>query len=210
MQSGYDQIYLGVVARLAQCDLTEHARRLGFDLASGSPAIGFLGRDFSVTARGVEPLDGLPAHVNNRSVLGLYMLSEGSGIPGSSFVSLLDLAGTAVRGAWDARWSMARGAAQEIGSDYRRLEQAAEMLGGTYEPTGASTYTWFFQLLPKIPAQLVFHEGDDEFPPDMRLLFDVTAVRFLEFECLNVLSWCFFRALKMVARTGNVRGWDKL
>jgi hypothetical protein len=48
-------------------------------------------------------------------------------------------------------------------------------------------------------VQFIVYAGDDEFPTDVRLLFDITATNFLEFEFLAVLAFIFVEALLVKA-----------
>jgi hypothetical protein len=97
---------------------------------------------------------------------------------------------------------------REFGDDYDKFQSAALQLGGV--PEGASSdggQRWIFEVLPKIPVRLVFYQADDEFPADIQMLFDRSALRFMEFECLAFLSGCFTKALIMAAR--NVETYDR-
>ncbi len=57
-----------------------------------------------------------------------------------------------------------------FGSRPEALRAAAEMLGGV--PAEGGDMAFRFQVLPRIPMLFVFREGDDEFGPDLRILFD--------------------------------------
>jgi hypothetical protein len=61
--------------------------------------------------------------------------------------------------------------------------------------------------LPKIPLQIVYYDGDDEFPCEVQILFDKNASHFMEFECLAFLEGCLVRAMIMTAQTGDPAGW---
>ena len=74
MQGGYDSIYLGLITKLSGCDFQEAANRLGLEYVDGSIQVCFLKREYRITLDGVEPLDGQPVNVNNRSVLLYYFL----------------------------------------------------------------------------------------------------------------------------------------
>lgn len=80
MAMGYEQIYAGLCARLAACDLHEAAGRLGMGFLSGSHAsLSFLGRVFIISPGGVKPAQGT-APLNTRSVLAYYALSPGMSV----------------------------------------------------------------------------------------------------------------------------------
>jgi len=74
---------------------------------------------------------------------------------------------------------------------------AAESLGGwPGGEAGLGGVSLIFELLPKIPVQLVFYDRDDEFPARTRLLCDLNATEFLEFEFIAVLVTIFVQELK--------------
>ncbi len=75
--------------------------------------------------------------------------------------------------------------------------KAAESLGGwSGGETGLGGVSLIFELLPKIPVQLIFYDSDDEFPARARLLCDLNATNFLEFEFIAVLVTIFVQELK--------------
>jgi hypothetical protein len=86
VQGGYDSIYLGLITELSECDFHEFAERLGLEYVDGAVQISFFKREYRITLDGVEPLDGQPVNVNNRSVLLYYLLSTGQGDPENSFI----------------------------------------------------------------------------------------------------------------------------
>ncbi len=73
---------------------------------------------------------------------------------------------------------------------------AASSLGGRIGgESGLGSVSLIFELLPKIPVQLIFYDRDDEFPARVTLLVDRNATRFLEFEFLAVLVTLFVQVL---------------
>jgi len=86
VQGGYDSIYLELIAKLSECDFHESAERLGLEYVDGTVQVSFLKREYRITSDGVEPLDGQPVNVNNRSVLLYYLLSKGQGDPENSYI----------------------------------------------------------------------------------------------------------------------------
>jgi hypothetical protein len=194
MTSGYDSIYLGLIPRLAVCDFRESAERLGLDYANGAVFVHFLQRDYQITPEGVEPLDGKPVHVNNRSVLLYYFLSKGQGDPGDEFV-LFESLPRMVSGLNTQTRLLNSPLEQYFGNDYLKFGAAAAKLGGHAEESQAGKHIWKFRVLPKIPLEVVYYEADDEFPVDIQIKLDKTALGFLEFECLAFMVGCFVHAL---------------
>jgi len=59
---------------------------------------------------------------------------------------------------------------QFFGEDYPRFQQANQQLGGENFSFGDGAYR--YQILPKVTLLLVYWEGDDEFPPSYKVLFE--------------------------------------
>jgi len=201
MTTGYEQIYLDLLPRLAQCDLAESAQRLGLALLpSGEVAAQFCGRRFLISAAGVNPEDGRPVDVNYRSVLSHYILSKGRGEPEHSFLPLGRVTGIIAGQKTFDKGLMEKPLLKEFGADYAKFRAAALQLGGVLEEACDGGHRWTLQALPKIPVRLVFYEADEEFPADIQIWLDRTAPRFMEFECLAFLTGCFVKALITTAR----------
>ena len=96
-----------------------------------------------------------------------------------------------------------------FGNDYVKFSEAAVKLGGIEEEPQVGKHQWRFDVLPKIPLKIVFYEADDEFPVEIQLMLDKTALEFLEFECLAFMVGCFVRALIKTAQYGDVVGWEQ-
>lgn len=138
--------------------------------SDGALAVNFLGREYEISSRGINPTDGMPVNVNNRSVLVYYTLS--------------------------------------ISGDYAAFSAAMERLGGVFNGVLKSGgYAWLLKALPKILLQIVYYEGDEEFPCEVQILFDKNAAHFMEFECLAFLEGCLVKAMIMTAKTGDTTGW---
>ncbi|MDR2444763.1 MAG: DUF3786 domain-containing protein [Spirochaetaceae bacterium] len=204
MGKGHVQTYDWVVKLLNDCDFDGAACRLGFDrTADGDLAIDFLGRRYRITKEGIEP--PVPKDVRNevfefnvRSVLGYYALSDGNCEPLLDFYPLNYFShGVFSGGAGKsgAEWST-EPLRKAIGGSYKKFCAAAEKLGLAFEETrGEGKYIWSYLLLPKLPVKIAYYEGDDDFPSDVKILYDKTAPLFFKFEPLAVLNACFIHAL---------------
>ncbi len=71
---------------------------------------------------------------------------------------------------------------------YRRgaLSAAAEMLAGEKAEYGDESFV--LRAFPRVPLLVVLHWGDDEFPPDCRVLFDRCCSRYLNTDDLKILA----------------------
>ena len=84
-----------------------------------------------------------------------------------------------------------------------------DQLGGLEEESQMGKHLWKFIILPKIPLKIIFYDADEEFPVDIQIMLDKTALQFLEFECLAFMVGCFVRALIKTAQYGDVVGWEQ-
>lgn len=66
------------------------------------------------------------------------------------------------------------------------LVEAAAHLGA--QPAAAGDTSIQFSVLPRIEVQVVLYHGDEEFPPDVSMLFRDDIVRFLDLEDVAVLA----------------------
>ena len=96
-----------------------------------------------------------------------------------------------LRGSWACRYSFNEEDVQAIAQAFTekrdKVEQALKKLGGTPSEYGDSSYEISF--LPKVKVLLVFEEGDEEFPPSVRLLYDKNSIYYLPHEMLGNISW---------------------
>ncbi len=209
MPSGYEQIYESLLPKLSACDFSEAAGRLGLSLRpDGGMSVNFFGREYEISSRGVNPTDGKPVNVNNRSVLAYYALSKGAGEPAFLYVPVANLTGAKlVFSHTNINW-MTDSLGKIFSGDYEKFSETMCRLGGVFNgKLNSSGYSWLLEALPKIPIQIIYYDGDDEFPCEIKILFDKNASRFMEFECLAFLEGCLVRALSMTAETGDTAGW---
>ena len=207
MQGGYDAIYRGLVGRLAECDFRESAQRLGLEYANGQIRVRFLMREYVITRDGVEPLDGQPVNVNNLSVLLYYVLSQGHGEPENLYIPFQSI--PRLTGGLNTLTRLMNAPLERyFGEDYQKFRDAALRLGGMEEESGRGKHVWKLYVLPKIPMKIIFYEADEDFPVDIQIMLDNTAIQFLEFECLAFLVGCVVRSLIKTAQHNSVTGWE--
>ncbi len=204
MVSGYEQIYENLVPKLGKCDFIEVAERLGLLLQpDGTLSVNFLGREYEISSRGVNPTDGKPVNVNHRSVLAYYTLSKGAAEPAFSYVPISYFAGTGIMLSTNIKW-MTDSLGKKFSGNYETFSEIVCRLGGIFNgKLKSGGYSWLMKALPKILLQIVYYDADDEFPCEVQILFDKNASRFMEFECLAFLEGCLVRAMIMAAQTGG-------
>lgn len=202
MSSGYEKIYESLIPKLSKCDFSEVAERLGMSLQpDGTLSVNFLGREYEISSYGVNPTDGKAVNVNNRSVLAYYTLSNGVGEPAFSYVPISYFAGTGITFSTNINW-MTDPLGKTFCGNYATFSETMCKLGGVFNgKLKSGGYSWLLKVLPKIPLQIVYYDGDDEFPCEVQILLDKNASRFMEFECLAFLEGCLVRAMIMAAKT---------
>jgi hypothetical protein len=73
-----------------------------------------------------------------------------------------------------------------FGFDRDLFRSAGEALGATPESYGDASFT--IHALPMVPLTFILWEGDQEFPPSVKVLFDTSIDTYLPLEDITVLS----------------------
>lgn len=195
-KNGYAQIYLDLVRQLAAFDFSVNAANLELSVNhDGSVTVNFFKRNYLVDHEGVWPLDGLPVGVNHLSLVAHYAMSAGLGDPSGQFLPLRRLTGTVEGGGSYERDAVNTPLLCRF-SRQSELEEAIARIGG--EPAGpdpSGGLAWIFHPFPKVVLKLIYHEAEEDFPAEYRLLFDSAATRFVAFEALGFLAGVFVSEL---------------
>ncbi len=73
-----------------------------------------------------------------------------------------------------------------FGFDRNAFLDAGLSLGGEKEEFGDASFT--LHALPRVPITFILWEGDQEFPPSMKILFDRSITGYLPLEDISVIS----------------------
>jgi hypothetical protein len=73
-----------------------------------------------------------------------------------------------------------------FGFDRHAFLDAGLKLGGEKEGYGDTSFT--LHALPRVPITFILWEGDEEFPPSVRILFDPSIAGYLPLEDISVIS----------------------
>ncbi len=76
--------------------------------------------------------------------------------------------------------------AEAFGGEPKRLLEAGRPLDAESYDLGDAAL--IIQVLPKLPVAVVVHGGDEEFPADAKLLYDMTVSDYLDLEDIAVLG----------------------
>ena len=86
-----------------------------------------------------------------------------------------------------------------FGQDLKKFKATAEALNGVPALLGDASFT--FQIFPKVPVTLVLWEGDEEFPPAAKMLFDASIDHYLPLEDVVVMGEMVVGRLKAASIT---------
>jgi hypothetical protein len=192
--------YLEVqLENLAKLDVKSQAEALGLPLdESGRAVADFLGRKYLVSNEGVAAQGGQPAIVDVQSVLAHYLASRGRGEPSGEFLPIGRLTGIGVSGGGPSE-NLAKPLGDLFGARYDLFALAAPKVGGRdMGPSPSGARAWEFGL-PKVPIRVEFFEADEEFPAEIRVLFDSHANRFVSYECLELMTMCLVVEILLAA-----------
>lgn len=84
-----------------------------------------------------------------------------------------------------------------FGNDMDAFTRAAKQLGGQPEPLGDAAFS--FRVLPKVSLLVVGWEGDEDFPPSYRVLFDTAVSHHLSTDACAILGSTLTRRLIKLA-----------
>jgi hypothetical protein len=193
---GYRRIYQDLLRELAVADLDWSARRLGLHQNRfGEIEIPCLGKIYLISNTSIGRPEGVSCPAPLGSVLIHYVLKGNPGEPANQFVKLEALAGPVFKNNY-SQGALEFPLIKRFKGRVPELLAVADSLGGRQGgESGLGSVSLVFNLLPKIPVQLIFYDQDAEFPARVTLLYDRNATFFIEFEYLAVLATHFVQAL---------------
>ncbi len=155
--------------------------------------IRFLDLDYRIHRRtaGVEKWEGDGPYTDGSSfneVMTLFDVlcwsREGACLSGE-WVTLSALGG-GVHSASSPSGGMFRNAVERITRREDRLAEVLEHMGGVVMPKGEPGYQ--IPVFPFLPVYVQYWRGDEEFPPQLNLLWDRNTTRFLHYETVYYLT----------------------
>ena len=194
---GHKQIYADLMTELAGADIAVLAASLGLvQNEAGEAEIPFCGAIYRVSRAGVRREDGQSFSYAAGSALIRYLL-QGSRIrPSGRFVTFAELAGPLFKHGSYSVSALERPIVRRFSGRVPGLMAAGAAFGGKSGGEGGlGSVSLLFELLPRVPMQLVFYNRDEEFPARATLLFDSNATQLIDFETLAVLVTLFVHSL---------------
>jgi len=83
--------------------------------------------------------------------------------------------------------------AQEFQNELHSFEEAAKKLGGEPQSYGDSSFK--FRVLPRVPTLVVFWQGDEDFGPSFKILFEGCAKHYLPTDGYAIIGSTLTRRL---------------
>jgi hypothetical protein len=187
--SSYQAAYQKAARELAGQDLPAAARRCGATLSGRRLTLPFFGRRVEVRlseeAGGELEISPPELPLAEQILVLHYLTSTGSRPSRNEMVSFKQLPGavfyeTAYRKRGPER------IARRFGADPQLFRRACRSLG--WQEAGFGDASCLLQVLPRLQALVVLHRGDEEFPPEVNLLFSGDIANFLPLEDVAVLA----------------------
>jgi hypothetical protein len=174
LKTGYEEAVRQAQEKLQTLNLQTISQDLCVPLEGETPFIPWFGEN-----RAIES-----GNVYEKVVWLHYLTSGGSGNMTGNLMAFRDLPSALF---YEPKFGQRseRVIVKRFGAEPDKLLKAGLLLGGQKADYGDVAVT--LPLLPKVPVTYILWNGDSEFPPDCKILFDSSAPRFLPTEDLVVL-----------------------
>ncbi|OGP53700.1 MAG: hypothetical protein A2162_03660 [Deltaproteobacteria bacterium RBG_13_52_11b] len=197
-QKNYQQAFDLASASMKGLDLEERAGKAGALYQKGMDGdeviVHFFSEPYHIRFPQVEFYSPSKTAVSlvARTILLHYLItSDGSPLSGK-WVGYKDISGGLLYASVFGR-RVTEPLVKKFGRSAKSFMDVGTTLGG--KPGGVGDASLAFQVLPHIPLQYVLWEGDDEFPPNVQLLFDASVDHHLTLEDIVVLGQMATRRL---------------
>ena len=185
-----DEIYEEYLAELSLLDLGAIQGRLGVEIDGDAALVPFYGVPYRVSPSGITDGRGArPSHSVSVVLCKYLLLSPDSEPTDTGWVTYREFkdAGPFVAG-------FAANAERPIGRLFSgrlpELERAAAAYSGHPSDMGVSCdLAVRFDALPRVPLAMLFNDRDEDFPAQCSLLFQKSAAKYLDMECLAIVGW---------------------
>ena len=154
--------------------------RSGLAFEGGRLKVPFLDRVYRVSCPGFEFADDVsadaPIPLQEQVLLLHYLAADGPVAVAGDWVAYREIPGAAFYFAAFVKRAVDP-LKKRFGQDIAGFRQAAARLNGAVVEAGDAAAE--FRVLPNVPARLILHAGDEEFPPEAAILFDRSVGRIL-------------------------------
>ena len=191
--SNYDRQMALAKELFRRWDSEAIARRFSLAHTGDALWIPFFGRLHRIDcATGDITVDGQPADFNaHLSIFDAICRENGPARPARQWATVNNLRGLHHPGVGEQ--TMYGPYLPVFSGHSRPLADACRALGGRPFPVGE--VGWETDIFPFLPLVFQFWEGDEEFPPQIRLLWDANTLDFVRYETVWYIAGAFFRRL---------------
>ncbi len=193
----FKKTYRDYLSQVARLNLGAVQETLGIQIDDGAAVIDFFGRPYRISPDGVFSPNGKESDFAISVVLFKYLLMCPEFTPrGDDWVSYKDFRDAApFAGAFVN--TTERSIAGHFARNLSGLRKACQALGGrSPEMDLAYDLSTRFDPLPRVPILMLFNDADNEFPAQIKLLFERRAQKYLDMECLAMLGMFLAEYLK--------------
>ena len=171
---------------IKEIDLKEVAPGIGAEVVDNGIKIFFLGRDFLIDSSLEISTEGTVTPWEKILLL-LYIKMQGKSELANNWVSFGELRGGYVK-VEAIKKECEKPLTNLVKEQFEEVEKVLKQIGAEDEGGHISDRAWRLFILPKIPILIQYWAPVEDFPPGIKLLFDKTAVDFLDIESLVFLG----------------------
>lgn len=188
----FEKTYQMYLEQIGKRNLPELAKRLNVDMEHDMLPVKLFGRRYHVSDKGIEYPENKPLVHAEIVILCQYVIRFPHAFPFSSnWVMFRDFTDAAplVQG---FRANAEDTIADTFSGKLEQLKAACNAMGGSkpeLEQPLQYDLIRMFQALPDLPMLLLFNDEDEEFPAEVKIMFEDRAEKFLDMESLSMLGW---------------------
>lgn len=179
---------------IKKLNLEEVALGIGAQIHDNYISLSLFGRDFSIDNEGNITSAGKIKPWEKILIL-LYIKMQGHGDVSEKWVSFAELRGGFVK-VEAIKKECEKPLSQLMEKEADAVISIFNHLGTDISQEYKSEGAWKIYVLPKIPVVIQYWEAVEEFPPSVKILFDHSAVDFLDIESLVFLSEGFVNEIE--------------
>ena len=184
-----------------ELDFNELAPGIGAAAEDDHISLTLFGRDFLIRHNGEITAEG-PIKPWEKILILLYIKMQGREELTHNWVSFAELKGGFVK-VEAIKKEGEKPLAQLLEKDAEKVISIFNRLGTDVSQEHKSERAWKFDFLPKIPVVIQYWEAVEDFPASVKMLFNPSAVNFLDIESLVFLAEGFVNAVDQMFETDN-------
>ncbi len=183
----FEETYSNYLSEIEKLDLKDRGHTLGAEIDKNGLIIPFYNKLFKLTAQGISGLEGNIASFAVKVVLCKYVLM----CPQAEIIGLSDLVTyREFKDAGPLTSYFANNTNKTIETAFSGklslLKEKCLGIGGIEKKSDTYDYSVEFLALPKIPVLLNFNDKDEMFTAGCSILYQASAEKYLDMECLAI------------------------